>query len=137
MFWGHSIGGLICARLAGESREADAVILEATGESPTRMAREQAKIFPLVKVKVKGGFEAYDITSMLAEFRGPVLVVGAEKDKTLPVGLSRSLASDLGSGGLDVRYVEIPGASHMTAGETLEFGDAAKPFFASVSDRHN
>lgn len=135
--WGHSIGGLICAKIVSLSREVDAIILETSGLSPVAMARNKAAIVPFLNVSVKGGFEAYDIGELLKGFDGPVMVVGAGKDQTLPVVLSRDLAKMLKEGGRDTTYVEIAEAGHTNADQFDAFTVAAKAFFSRVADtRH-
>lgn len=137
VLWGHSIGGLMCAKLATQSREVDAIVLETTGPSPTAIATDRVKFIPYYTVRVRGGFEAYDIPGLLKTFPGPILVAGAGKDRTLPVYLSQNLAEALRQEGRDITYVEIPEAVHNGAADTPEFMAAAKPFFALVTDsRH-
>lgn len=137
VLWGHSIGGLICSKLATHSREADAIILETTGPSPTAIATDRVRWIPFYSVKVRGGFEAYDIPALLKTFPGPILVAGAGKDRTLPVYLSQTLAEALKKEGRDITYVEVPEGVHNGAAQTPEFVSAATPFFASVADtRH-
>jgi len=43
-----------------------------------------------------------------------VLILGAAKDKTLPVELSRKLAAGLTASGRDVTYVEFPDGNHIS-----------------------
>jgi pimeloyl-ACP methyl ester carboxylesterase len=134
VMWGHSIGGLICARLASVSREVDAVILETTATSPTTMAKSKVAWIPFIQVKVEGGFETYDVPRLLEGFEGPVMVVGAGADRTLPADLSRSLSKALTNEGLNVTYLEYADAGHMDAAITWAFASDAKVFFAQVSD---
>lgn len=89
VLWGHSIGGLICSRIAQESREVDAIILETTALSPQRLAKDRTWAIPIVDVQVQGDWRAFDIPEMLSGFSGPVMVIGAEKDTTLQVSLAR------------------------------------------------
>ena len=128
MFWGHSIGGLICARLASVGREADAVLLETTALSSTTMAKSRVSWIPFIKVQVQGGFETYDVARLLRGFEGPVLVVGAGADRTLPTDLSRSLSRTLADEGIDVTYREYADAGHMDAACSWAFA-------RQVSDR--
>jgi pimeloyl-ACP methyl ester carboxylesterase len=137
VLWGQSIGGLICSRLASHSREVDAVILETTGVSPVKMVQEKARSIPFLNVRVHGGFEDYDIARLLKGFTGPVLVVGAGRDEVLPPVLARNLSKALTVEGLDVTYLEVAGADHMTASRTPDFDSAAQAFFSRVKDsRH-
>jgi len=134
VFWGHSIGGLICSRLASKSREVDAIILETTALSPTRMAKDKTWAIPLLDVKVEGDWNSFDIPQMLKGFSGPVLVTGAGKDETLPVPLAREVGKALKEEGLDVTYVEYAQSGHLNSTLNSDFARDAKVFFARVAN---
>lgn len=135
VFWGHSIGGLICSRLAQKSAEVDAIILETTALSPTRLAKDRTWAIPLVDVQVQGDWKSYDIPTMLSGFKGPVLVIGAGKDQTLAVPLAREVGAALKQGGLDVTYVEYADKGHLDSTLHSGFAKDATTFFAKVTDR--
>lgn len=137
VLWGHSIGGLICSRIAEKSTQVDAIVLETTALSPQRMAKDKTWALPIVDVQVQGDWRSFDIPVMLAAFRGPVMVIGAGKDDTLPVPLAREVGAALKGQGIPVTYVEYPEATHATAAMTPDFARDAEVFFAGVSDtRH-
>lgn len=137
VFWGHSIGGLICSRLASKSHEVDAIVLETTALSPTRMAKDKTWAIPLLDVQVLGDWKSFDIPEMLAGFSGPVLVTGAGKDGTLPVPLAREVGQALKDKGLDVTYVEYVDMGHLNSTLNSDFARDAKAFFATVTNtRH-
>jgi pimeloyl-ACP methyl ester carboxylesterase len=137
VLWGHSIGGLICSRIARTSREVDAIILETTALSPQRLAKDRTWALPIVDVQVQGDWRSFDIPEMLSAFAGPVMVIGAEEDKTLVVNLAREVDAALKAKGLDVTYVEYAGKGHMDAALHSGFADDASVFFRKVSDSRN
>ncbi|MEM9600879.1 MAG: alpha/beta hydrolase, partial [Pseudomonadota bacterium] len=54
----------------------------------------------------------FDIPRSLERFAAPILIIGAGRDRVLPVDLSRELASTLPQ----ARYLELPEATHYSAG---------------------
>ena len=137
VLWGHSIGGLICSRIAQESREVDAIILETTALSPQRLAKDRTWAIPIVDVQVQGDWRAFDIPEMLSGFSGPVMVIGAEKDTTLQVSLAREVGTALKEKGLAVTYVEYAGKGHLDAALHSGFAKDATAFFGKVADTRN
>lgn len=137
VLWGHSIGGLICSRFAQKSKEVDAIVLETTALSPQRMAKDRTWALPLIDVQVQGDWRTFDIPTMLADFTGPIMVVGAGKDQTLPVPLAREVGEALKGQNPAVTYVEYAQATHLNATLNSDFARDAATFFAGVSDtRH-
>lgn len=137
VMWGHSIGGLVCARLAVQSREVDAIILETTALSTTRLAKDKTWALPVIDAQVQGEWKTFDLTQMLDGFNGPILVIGAGKDNTLPTPLAREVAKTLKESGLNVTYVEYPEMGHLNATVNSGFAKDGASFFAGVADaRH-
>lgn len=135
VFWGHSIGGLVCPGIVAQSREADAVILETTGPSFATLAEDRKPSFaPFIRMHVVKDLVPYDTAGMLAGFKGKILVLGAGKDTTLPPHLAQQLADGLKAEGLDVTYWEYETANHHTAALNRQFAEDAKPFFVGVAD---
>lgn len=62
-----------------------------------------------------------DYTETLGSISLPTLVIGAAEDRTIPVELSRAIASGIP----DARYVEIPAAGHMVMLEQPAIFNAA------------
>lgn len=137
ILWGHSIGGLICSRMAEKSTEVDAIVLETTALSPQRMAKDKTWALPIVDVQVQGDWRTFDIPIMLSGFKGPVMVIGAGKDQILPVPLAREVGDALTKQGLAVTYVEYPEAVHANATMSSDFARDAAAFFATVSDKRH
>lgn len=127
IYWGHSLGGFVCAQIARETPALDAIVLETTAPNAEEVARAWKPWYmPFLSIRVEDGLAAYDTPEALKDFAGPVLVIGGGKDDTLPVALSRSLARQLEAQGNDVTYLEYPEAGHYDAalGDTFA-ADAA------------
>jgi pimeloyl-ACP methyl ester carboxylesterase len=135
VFWGHSLGGFICSRMARDTPSADGVILEATARNALEVGRAWRPWFaaPFVRLSVDEGLSSFDVADTLSDFRGPILILGAKRDDTLPVRLSRSLNDALRTRGARVTYVEFPRAEHLDITRQPEFPAAASSFFASLA----
>jgi pimeloyl-ACP methyl ester carboxylesterase len=94
----------------------DGIVLEATARNAQDVSKAvmpwYAKLF--ISPRVSDSLGAYDLVESLKSFDAPILVLGAEKDKTLPVALSRKLAKGLSEVGANVTYVEFPDANHIS-----------------------
>jgi pimeloyl-ACP methyl ester carboxylesterase len=123
VFWGHSLGGFICARLAEQAEGADALILETTARNASEVAKAWKPWWsgPFLRINVADSLASYDTAEAAKAFGGPVLVLGAAQDQTLPVSLARSLAKGAEALGADVTYVEFPRAAHRTVPDQAEF----------------
>lgn len=138
VMWGHSLGGPVCAALAGASKQADAVVLETTGRTFEDIMGVGKPWFtpPFVKLELDDKLKTYDIAGSLAHFNGPVMVINAGKDQRLP-GLAEPLARALKDEGLHVAYIDVPQADHMNAAMNSQFAKEAWPFFQALADtRH-
>jgi pimeloyl-ACP methyl ester carboxylesterase len=135
IFWGHSLGGFVCSRMARDTRQTDGVILEATARNAIEIAHAWRPWFAprLVRIRVQESLAAYDVATALSHVDAPILVLGARRDPTLPVRLSRSLADALRQEGARVTYVEFPFANHIDISRQPEFPGAVSSFFASVT----
>ena len=117
VLWGQSLGGFVCASLA--TRLLDQVqlmVFETTARNAEAVAESWTPWFmkPFMSFEVSDGLDAWDNVHAMEGFSGRILVLGAAKDRVLPVELSRDLARDLEAAGHDVRYVEFDQATHMT-----------------------
>jgi pimeloyl-ACP methyl ester carboxylesterase len=135
VLWGHSLGGMICAQIARGSREADAIVLEATAPNAADLAETRKPWFAPVTLKLKEGL-LYDVPAALAGFKGKIVVVGGGKDTIMPVRLARSLADQLKAASLDVTYFEYASADHQTTALNSGFAKDAGPIFAGIADRN-
>ncbi|HEX5007958.1 MAG TPA: alpha/beta fold hydrolase [Hyphomonadaceae bacterium] len=131
VLWGHSLGGFVCSSLAELLPETAGVILETTARNAAEVAKAWTPWYagPFVHIKIKEGLKAYDNTNSLKGFKGPVLVLGAAQDKTLPVQLARSMNRALEDLGVDVQYVEFRDGGHSDLPGQPGFADAISAFF--------
>ena len=135
VLWGHSLGGLVCSELAARLPETSGVIIETSA----RNAREVAEAWtpwyaaPFVRIEIAEGFGDIDVAKALKGFRGAVLVLGGEKDGTLPVQLARSVGKALTDGGVAAEYVEFKGGGHSDLIGQGAFAAVVAGFFAQVA----
>jgi pimeloyl-ACP methyl ester carboxylesterase len=138
VFWGHSLGGLICPDLARLSTEVDAIVIETSAPSSLALANTRKPgIVSFISLDLADGLEDYDTPSALASFTGPILILGAGKDAVIPVQQARNLADQLRAAGRTVDYREYAQASHRSAAMNSTFAKDALVFFGSIADlRH-
>lgn len=134
VFWGHSLGGFVCAKLASKVPETRALILETTARRAKDVVREWTPkaIRPFVFPKISPSFGAYDSAKAVGKSKFPVLVLGAGQDTTLPVPLSRSLAQALKQQGSVVTYHEFPQALHWNVPKQTGFRGVMTSFFKAL-----
>ena len=114
ILWGHSLGGFVCSELARRTDAVDAIILETTARNVDEVAGAWKPWWAPVRLRPDEGLTSFDTANALAGFPGPILVVGAGRDKVLPIELHRSLADAIDAP--FVSYLEIPEATHYSAG---------------------
>ena len=134
LFWGHSLGGLICAELAAVVEQTDGLILEATGASAESIVQALApKIAgPFVRYQLDDRLSAYSLSESLRDFDQPVLVLGAKQDKTLPVRLSQEVFATLKAEERDVSYAEFPQANHLSVKAQPSLGRTIEGFLQAL-----
>ncbi|MEM6411506.1 MAG: alpha/beta fold hydrolase [Pseudomonadota bacterium] len=113
--WGHSMGGIMCPRLANSiGRDVDQIVFEATFSGVDAVMRYALPWYlrPFVRLRIDDRFLAYDNVAELEGFEGPVTVLAAVKDKDLRIAAVRDLAQKLEAAGHDVRLVEFENAGH-------------------------
>lgn len=139
ILWGHSLGGPVCASIASQSRQVGAVILETTAPNFSEVMDARKPWFtpPTLQLELTEGLKSYDVATALAEFSGPIMVLGAGRDEVFPVALARSVAARLQQQGLAVTYLEYAAADHMNAALNGYFVRDAAGFFANLTNsRH-
>ncbi|TPW03810.1 MAG: hypothetical protein FD124_2874 [Alphaproteobacteria bacterium] len=80
IFWGHSLGGAVCASMAGRTPDASAMIFEASARN-------------LQDARASDSEARYDALEALRPMQGPVLILAGALDQTVPVRRSRSFAA--------------------------------------------
>lgn len=134
VLWGHSLGGLVCSELVKHLPEAAALIIETSARNAREVAQAWTPWYaaPFVNIEIAEGFGDIDVANALKGFKGKVLVLGAEDDQTLPVGLARSVGKALKDEGVDAAYVEFKGGGHSNLIVHPEFAGAVAGFFAGL-----
>ena len=116
ILWGHSLGGFVCADMGANFERVDGIILEATATNADAVSAAvipwYAKLF--IRTRITESLKGYDVVDMLGHVDAPILILGAAKDKTLPIKLSRTLSEELKAAGQDVTYVEFSEANHIS-----------------------
>jgi pimeloyl-ACP methyl ester carboxylesterase len=138
---GHSLGGLIAARLAADAPErvdrlvlVDAAVLafdpgigrRAVGlvralrwtplDFAPLLARDALRAHPLSLGAAVAGVVRTDWRAMLAQIRAPTLVIRGERDTIVPLAVGRQIAAGIPN----ARLVVIPAAGHAPMWERPE-----------------
>lgn len=134
ILWGHSLGGFVCSEIARLNENVDAVILETTAKNLDAVVAKRIPFLlkPFVRPRLNEALAEYDIAQSLQTFKGPIVVLGAGKDKVLDVKLARGLNTALKAQGNDVAYIEFPAASHSNVPWRDSFEDVVASFLARI-----
>lgn len=135
VLWGHSLGGLVCSEISKLLPETAGIIIETSARNAAEVAREWTPWYaaPFVRIEIAEGLRGFDSANVLKGFKAPVLVLGAEKDETLPVSLARSLGKALKAEGVDAAYVEFKGGGHSNLILQPDFAPTIAAFFQRVT----
>ena len=135
ILWGHSLGGFVCADMVQHFGRIDGLVLEATATNAKDVSAAvipwYAKLF--VRPQVAESLSDYDMVQTLKGVEAPILILGAGKDKTLPVELSRKLADGLSFGGRDITYVEFPKGNHISIPVQANYRSVVEAFVARLN----
>lgn len=135
ILWGHSLGGFVCADMVQSFARIDGLVLEATATNAQDVSDAlipwYAKLF--VRPRVAQSLTAYDMAESLNSLNAPILILGAAKDKTLPVELSQKLAANLSAAGRSVTYVEFPDGNHISIPVQPKYHATLEDFIVSLS----
>ncbi len=134
VFWGHSLGGFVCSKLAADVAETDGLILETTAPNAAAVARAWVPSYarPFVRTSITPSLTAYDVVDAAAKVKGPILVLGATKDEVLPVSLARNVGDGLKARGVNVIYQEFLLAGHQSVPYQTSFSQTVDAFFQSI-----
>jgi Lysophospholipase len=115
IFWGHSLGGGICASLAAHTPVKSALVLATTFAAYDDFKDNLLGIFsPLVTLKVPDDVIAYNAPELLKAYSGAIIVVTLTEDETVPYAVEKRLAAKLQEAGRKVHVVTIAGKGHGT-----------------------
>ena len=112
IFWGHSLGGFVCSNMASQAARVDAVVLETTAPGIEAVAKAWTPGNIPLRVSFDDALMRFDIPAALQNVEAPILIIGAGRDRVLPVELSRQLSDALP----EATYLELPNATHFSAG---------------------
>lgn len=134
ILWGHSLGGFVCTDMIQYFSEVDGIVIEASATNAKDVSKAvipwYAKLF--IRPRVSDSLGTYDLVETLKTADVPILVLGAAKDKTLPIKLSRKLADGLTAGGADVTYFEFSKANHISIPTQDDYQGSIEAFIASL-----
>lgn len=135
VFWGQSLGGFVCSQLAAQFHDAASLIIEISAPSAQEASRYLLPWYarPFVKVELAPEISELNSVEVLDGRNLDILVLGARKDKILPVQLSRSLQASLGQSGHDVTYHEFRRANHFNIGFEDELSEVVESFLETVT----
>jgi pimeloyl-ACP methyl ester carboxylesterase len=119
IFWGHSLGGAVCASLAGRAPGAGAMIFEAS-------------IRDVEDARASAAEARFDALEALKPMQGPVLILAGARDTSIPVRRSRAFAAAARDSRQDVTYVEFPDADHTDIPLARGFEARVTEFVTSV-----
>jgi uncharacterized protein len=125
---GFSLGSFMAAYVAAE-RHPEGLVLESTATNPAEWAKLQTPMF--VRVKIPEVLRAQDNVARLKAYRGPLLIVAGDKDRTTPVSMSRTLLDAAASS--DKQLYVSPGADHGAALEPAAARAAYGTFLARIA----
>ena len=116
ILWGHSLGGFVCAEMVEHFQKVDGIVLEASAANAEEVTAAVVPWFakPFIKTRVAESLQAYDTVNRLSTADMPILILGAKKDRILPVELSQNMAARLTAAGRDVTYVEFSKGNHIS-----------------------
>lgn len=134
VFWGHSLGGFVCARLATSTQGADGLVLETTAPNVQAVAKAWTPWFarPFVRAQIADSLASYDVVADASRVSGPILVLGAKNDNQLSVTLARALSEGLSSRGAAITYHEFANAGHNDVPDQPDFPTIVTTFFQTV-----
>ena len=134
IYWGHSLGGFVCAEVASRDPGAAGLVLETTAPDVGAVTKAWVPWYakPVLRPKIARSLLAYDTPRTAAATGVPVLVIGAGADEVLPVALSRELAARLEAADADATYAELAEAGHFDTQDHDGFDAAVRGFLARV-----
>ncbi|MEM9232990.1 MAG: alpha/beta fold hydrolase [Pseudomonadota bacterium] len=134
IFYGHSLGGYICAGMAARASRADALVIEASGKDAESVANAWVPRLarPFFRIRTPGVVDSYNMPELLAGFDKPILAIGGENDDVVPERLVRDMASALKASGHDIVYAEMKDVDHSTIPFASSYAPTVEAFFSQL-----
>ena len=131
LVWGHSLGGIVCSEAAKAAR-ADALVLETTTPGARATVENQVGLMrPFVRINIAPSLTSVDVPGLLDGYAGPIVVLEAGRDETLPPALSQKLTRELTARGHEVQRLVFPEAGHNDVGQQPDFNARVADALAS------
>ncbi|MGV6820038.1 MAG: alpha/beta hydrolase [Parvularcula sp.] len=129
VFWGHSLGGFICANIAARSDRTAGLIIEATSYDAISAAKTWVPFLvrPFIRFRLTDALKPYNMGKLIKGVDVPILVMGGGKDDVIAEKYVREMADRLRSQGFQITYRAFPEANHAT----IPFADG---FLKTVGD---
>lgn len=125
VYHGFSFGGFVAAHTAqrmSADKAPSAVILESTAVDVGSWAADVAGPSGLVSIHLPASLNAFNNVRALSTFNGPIWVVAARQDRSVPISQAEKLRDQLRLAGRDVQLDVFSGAhgSALASGEALD-----------------
>ncbi len=113
IFWGHSLGGGICASLAAHTPIPSALVLATTFADYDDFKRNLLGPFAgLIRLQVPADVIAYNAPALLKNYGGKIFVLALTKDETVAYPIQQRLAERLKAEGRKPIVVTLEGTDH-------------------------
>lgn len=134
VFWGHSLGGFICANIAARSDRTAGLIIEATSYDAISAAKTWVPflIRPFIRFRLTDALKPYDMGKLIKGIDAPILVMGGGKDDVIAEKYVHQMAEQLASQGLDITYRAFPEANYATIPFAEGFRNTVSQFLATL-----
>lgn len=132
IFWGHSLGGGICASLAAHTKIKSTLVLATTFASYDDFkANLLGPLAGLITLKVPDDVIAYNAPVLLKEYPGEIFVITLTKDETIPYKVEQRLGERLTAAGRKVRVITIDATGHSIVHSLPQFRGVMKAAFTA------
>ncbi len=130
IFWGHSLGGGVCASLAAHTPVPSTLVLATTFADYDDFKRNLLGPFAgLLRLKVPDDVIAFNTPLLLKAYGGEIFVITLTEDETVPYAVEQRLAERLRAEGRKVSVVTLQGNGHSSVHSRPDFRSAMKAAF--------
>ncbi len=132
ILWGHSIGGFVCADLAGRATDVDAIVLEATGNGAIQTVRSRIPFIARPFVRVASELQGINNAEALREVEAPILVLAGARDDVIRPQISKTLHDELVAMGKTAELIVLEKIGHYDIAYHPEVADLLAAFFTKA-----